>query len=410
MMGKKNDSLKNTNFNNAIAPMEPTALNSGATSSYVMLDGDIISLDSNEARIFREMVKERFVATNHKRKITYMESRDLWRTFVGNPRREVTRKTKEALISYLYDYYSKDSLSDSTVMDVFNRSQEYRRDSLNRSANTIVRDRQALIRVFDEDFCSNKIKNLTYESISAYINSRSKALHIKERALQDAVRILHVVFDYAMNTDKIIMVNPVSRIDLNNYYQNCDLSMKSSDEKIFTEDEISLIKDRIRERIAKEAYDFIGYAMLFSIATGVRVGEIPVLRWTDITVKGIHIHRQQRVTKVTGQKEILEELPYTKDERRHPKGGRYFPITDEIAAILEEIRDKQSELGIKSEYIFCREDGSWFDKDLLNSACQTNAAPDAQTEAIHTHTHTKIVDSGQIQNSETPINTRHFGI
>ncbi|WP_175560159.1 hypothetical protein [Butyrivibrio sp. YAB3001] len=41
------------------------------------------------------------------------------------------------------------------------------------------------------------------------------------------------------------------------------------------------------------SYDFIGYAMLFSIATGVRVGEIPVIRWEDITEKGVHIHRQQ---------------------------------------------------------------------------------------------------------------------
>ena len=49
-------------------------------------------------------------------------------------------------------------------------------------------------------------------------------------------------------------------------------------------------------------------------------------------------------------------------------------------------------------------------KDLLNSACQTNAAPDVQNESIHTHTHTKIVDFGQIKNPETPINTRHFGI
>ena len=41
---------------------------------------------------------------------------------------------------------------------------------------------------------------------------------------------------------------------------------------------------------------------------------------------------------------------------------------------------------------------------------QTNAAPDVQKESIHTHTHTKIVDFGQIKNSETPMNTRQFGI
>ena len=49
-------------------------------------------------------------------------------------------------------------------------------------------------------------------------------------------------------------------------------------------------------------------------------------------------------------------------------------------------------------------------KDLLNSSCQTNAAPDVQNESIHTHTHTKIVDFGQIKNTGKPINTRLSGI
>jgi len=46
-------------------------------------------------------------------------------------------------------------------------------------------------------------------------------------------------------------------------------------------------------------------------------------------------------------------------------------------------------------------------KDVLNRASHAN---DAQTESIHTYTHTKIVDFGKIKNPETPINTRHFGI
>ena len=58
--------------------------------------------------------------------------------------------------------------------------------------------------------------------------------------------------------------------------------------------------------------------------TGVRVAEIPPLRWSDITDKGIHIHRQQRMTRIKGKGRTFEELLYTKNERRHPKGGRFF--------------------------------------------------------------------------------------
>ena len=144
---------------------------------------------------------------------------------------------------------------------------------------------------------------------------------------------------------------------------------------------------------------------------------------------------------------------------------------------MKKIRAKQKELGIESEYIFCREGGSWFDKDiyaqrlrrlcermgyditnnhafrmslnsnvfipnnipvtqrayLLGHSVETNerfyshmkteslvnlkdilnrtgSTDDAQKEFTHTYSHTKIVDFGQIKKSETPINTRHFGI
>ena len=37
-------------------------LKNGNTSSFAMLDGSIISLDSEETRLFREMIKEKYVA------------------------------------------------------------------------------------------------------------------------------------------------------------------------------------------------------------------------------------------------------------------------------------------------------------------------------------------------------------
>ena len=97
-----------------------------------------------------------------------------------------------------------------------------------------------------------------------------------------------------------------------NYYKNCDISVKDADSKIFTEYEITRIKRHIRQEMSRRDYDVIGYAMLFSVETGVRVAEIPPLRWSDITSKGIHIHRQQRMTRVKGQGRTFEELPYTK--------------------------------------------------------------------------------------------------
>ncbi len=287
----------------------------------------------------------------------------IWRTYVGSPRKEVTRRNRDDLIDYLYHYYKGQEISSSTIQEVFERSQQYRLNTLNRSENTIERDRQVFERFYDKDFRSREIASIKDTEIPIYINMRSKELHLKERALKDSLLILSRVFEFAMKHDGIIQDNPVKYVDLQNYYKNCDISTKCSDEKIYTEEEIESIKKRIRLEMSEKKYDPIGYAMLFSIETGVRVAEIPPLRWEDITEKGIHIHRQQRMTRIKGEGRTFEELPYTKNERLHPKGGRFFPITDAIEDILTELKELQEKLGISSEFIFCDEKGEWLNKE-----------------------------------------------
>ena len=331
-----------------------------------VIGNDIIYLDGEEASKIQQMIKEKYVEAHHGREISFLENKNYWRTYVGTPRKEVTRRKKEDLINYLYNYYKGQELSSSTIQEVFERSQNYRLRIMNRSENTIERDRQAFERFFSKRFRQREISSVTDEIISEDINKRSKELHLKERALKNSLLILNRVFEFAMKHEKIIQSNPVQCLDIQNYYKNCDNTVKSSDEKIFTVPETEAIKSKIRTEMAPKKYDVIGYAMLFSIETGVRVAEIPPLRWTDITDKGIHIHRQQRMTRIKGKGRTFEELPYTKNERLHPKGGRYFPITDAIDVILTEIKSKQDELGIVSEFIFCNEDGTWLNKETYS--------------------------------------------
>jgi len=330
------------------------------------IGNDIIYLDDGEVSKVEKMIKEKYVETHHAREIPFLENKNYWRTYIGSPRKEVTRRNKNDLIDYLYTYYKKQESASLTIAEVFEHLQEYRQNSLNRSENTIERDRQVFERFFEPKFRNRECTRITDDDISAYINTRSKALSIKDRALKDSYLILRRIFDYAMKKEKIITFNPVRNVDIENYYNNCDHSEKSSDEKIYTASEIESIKRQIRKEMTGRAYDAIGYAMLFAIETGVRVAEIPPLRWSDISNKGVHIHRQQRMTCIKGKGRIFSELPYTKDERRHPHGGRYYPITDAIKDILDESRECQEKLGIVSEFIFCDEKGRWLNKETYS--------------------------------------------
>lgn len=100
------------------------------------------------------------------------------------------------------------------------------------------------------------------------------------------------------------------------------------------------------------------FAVLLSIETGMRSGEIVSLKWEDIKEDVIHIHTQQRLLiDADGKRVGFEELPYTKDERKHPHDGRLFPLTDEIRHILDEIRACED----NPVYVL-EEDGHWITK------------------------------------------------
>lgn len=76
----------------------------------------------------------------------------------------------------------------------------------------------------------------------------------------------------------------------------------------------------------------------------------------------IHIHGQQLYHERPGGKEYYY-VPWTKDEKGISQGGRKYPLTNAIKAILSELREIQEQLGIRSEYIFCHENGDWIKKD-----------------------------------------------
>lgn len=89
---------------------------------------------------------------------------------------------------------------------------------------------------------------------------------------------------------------------------------------------------------------------MFSSETGVREGEIPSLKWSDIKGNAIHIHSQQNDEKRDGVK-VYYYNPTTKNEKGVSNNGRFIPLTNRIREILDELKAKQKALGIHSECV-----------------------------------------------------------
>ena len=71
--------------------------------------------------------------------------------------------------------------------------------------------------------------------------------------------------------------------------------------------------------------------------TGMRIGELTALHKSDVDFKKgyIHVHRQQHKYHNSEGHLEYEEVPYTKDEKKHPHGGRRVPLFPESRRAIE---------------------------------------------------------------------------
>ena len=169
--------------------------------------------------------------------------------------------------------------------------------------------------------------------------------------------ILNLIFVYALEYG-IIKENPVPFVKNAVYLKGCERTKAKAENKILSKEEIDLVTKTVRSRMTQNRYHgyfILGYAILLSVETGMRVGELCALKWDDVKEDGIHIHAQQLMYKENGRNYYY--VDWTKDEKGFSQGGRRFPITIEIRNLLSEIKSVQDSLGIESEYVFCNREG-----------------------------------------------------
>lgn len=328
--------------------------------------------------------KEQFVLSRHvtreglPRSISFHEPTEqspkaYWVTQMPD-RRKVKATTYHRLMEKLFNYYANGS-EDMSFGTIFKTALAEKAVTENPKQNTLDKYEADFHRFVNAELAAKDICTITEVDLKKYIQEWVNTAHPKKKAYLSFKGILNLTFEYAY-AHKFISENPVKFIKNKSYMKSCDTRRAKPEEKILSPEEINELKTEVRHRMTMKKYgDYYinGYAMLFAIETGVRVGELCALKWEDIRETSIHIHSQQLSNKVSGGKNYYL-VPYTKNEKGESEDGREFPLTRNIKALLTEIRDKQRTLHISSEFIFCHEDGEWIKTDayltFLRRLCQ----------------------------------------
>ena len=309
------------------------------------------------------MGKIEFINKSHTNKISYNEKRGLYYTRVGQSKK-ISAKTEEDLINKLYLYYG--GIEDFSFRAIFEKALEQHQQDADNSKNTLARTKKDYKRFISDEFGEKDIREIKSSDIDAYIFQYLKNYETENhkscttQVLYALKGLFNLVFRYATSGDTpIISANPVPQ-DNTKYLKHTQTPHENPEKKAFQPDDIEKIKELCWQR-AKHNNNYVcsinALAVLLSIETGMRTAELCALQWSDISDKNIHIHAQ--ILTEDEKESNYYYAGWTKNEKGHSRGGRRFPITNNIREIIEEITNQVTKHNVKSDYLFARKNGTF---------------------------------------------------
>lgn len=276
-------------------------------------------------------------------------------------------KLQEKLLNY---YRSKEDYSFETI---YQMAQDEHYKITTTDPETRRSDDSNFRRWIDDDFKKRDVRDITPNEVSGYIvgvlknYAETNGKRATPHNLCDIKHIFNRVFEYASSPEhRIIDYNPVEK-DNSRYRALIDRRKPKAQEKAFQPEDLGKIEKECLKR-SKQTYPraINAYAILVSMKTGLRIGELAGLRWSDIEENVIHVQNQLIRQNHTGKTTYVLKNS-TKDEKNSPNGGRYV-TSALVTAYFAEIRIMQENEGIKSEWVFARADGSYMTSNAFNEA------------------------------------------
>ena len=263
-------------------------------------------------------------------------------------RKAVKDKTLDGLKAKVLAYeHETMAQAKKTFKKVYELSQE-RKLSLVKSAekrismeNTITRTNSDYKRFIDgTSFEKKNISDITLNDIENVIEYNLTRYDLHKKALDNMRAILNTVFKYALH-EYWVNENPCSRIDFR-IYGNMLVESTNVKYRVHSDSELNAILDELHMKQLKNPKLSSAWALELQILMGARRGELPPLRWSDITTQGIEITQEQ----LTHGNEFII-VSHTKTNR-----DRLFPLTKDIENFLMRLKSMHEKYYPNSMYLF----------------------------------------------------------
>lgn len=275
-----------------------------------------------------------------------------WRTYLPddtkkNKRKAITKTKKEDLEeAIIKNVQGAEKQHEETVRSLYPEWLEYKAQHLpaESSVTRIEVDWKKFYLNNDEARVIDRpIRLLTKLELDKWIHQTIRQYSMTKTAYYNFSIIIRQVLDYAVDLE-LITENPMRnfKVDPKMFRR---VKKKADETQVFSNEEFRKIHqlawDDFKNRV--KTYELSPLAVLFQFETGLRIGELCVVRYEDIEQPD-YIHIQRMLRKQTG-----EVVDHTKTDC----GDRQVYLTEEARRLVAVAKQRQTELCVPNDgYIF----------------------------------------------------------
>ena len=295
-----------------------------------------------------QMIK---VLAAHPYKI-YQAKDGRWVTYVideekPNNRRKVVKPTREDLEEELYRFYvgeEKKQMNDRmTLQDIYPDWLAYKELHTSASSTTLRIDSDWKRFYKDTKIAKMPLRRLTKVVLDEWVHSMIKQYEMDKTMYYNFSGIIRQCLDYAVDKE-IINENNFRKVRVDGRRMFKKKKKKSSESQVYSKEELKGLMELAWKDYYErtKVYQLAPLAVMMQFETGVRIGEVCVLRYEDIDGSYLHVRRMLR----RDCRQVVD----------HTKGGhedRVVILTSDARNIIDKCRERQLELGVDSDgYIF----------------------------------------------------------
>ena len=314
-----------------------------------LVDSGKIDLGSAEEEMRQSKITE--IIKAHPYKI-YQGKDGKWYTHIpddskSEKRRKIVRATLEEIHEVLYDHYSgaeeRRLMLGKTIETLYPQWLEYKK--LITPAPTTITRLQIEWRKYYEGTPIVKVPIIKLKKLDLdkWAHSLIRERELTSKQFSNLRAIMNQVLDYAVDLE-IIKDNPFDKVKIRGKHLFRPVKKKDPETQVYSVEEEKTVKEMAwkdyEDRVKR--YVLSPLAVLLQLETGVRIGELCVLRYEDVHGDYLKVQRMYR-------RDDKEVVPYTKGAY----GDRDVILTSEAKRIIETCRKHQQELGVEDDgYIF----------------------------------------------------------